>query len=109
MPELGKYPSLSWVRSQLRNNVVAPCRYKVLRAFIVGSEARGAAKSTSDLDIALIIPDIRGKTSLQVTENYQSKFRNDFFRPKWGGRIVDFQFFYAEDADLKRYQKIVIK
>jgi len=103
------YPNLAWVRRELRANLVSRRRGKVLAAYVVGSEARGTAKRSSDLDIAVVIPRVRGKTALQVSEHYHSKFTGDRLKPKWGGRTVDFQFFYPGDLDLAHYEKIGIR
>jgi predicted nucleotidyltransferase len=103
-----QYPNLTWVRNQLRYNAASHNRYKVLGAFIIGSEAKGSATPQSDLDIAVIIPPIRGKTALQVSEYYHTKFRTDWQKPHWNGRIVDFQFFYPDDPMLANYPKIQI-
>jgi predicted nucleotidyltransferase len=100
------YPTLRWVVSQLRNNIEARAAYKVLGAFIVGSEAKGIARPDSDLDIAVIIPPVRGKSALQISNYYQSKFSDERWKPKWNGRIVDIQFFYATDPELASYSKI---
>lgn len=81
-------------------------RRKILGAFIVGSEARGTARPDSDLDVAVIIPHVRGKTSLRVTEKYQAHFTGNSQKPKWNGRVVDVQFFYPDDLELGRYDKI---
>jgi len=103
------YPSLSWVRRELRTNLVAPTRLRALSAYVVGSEARGTAGEGSDLDIAVVIPRARGRSSLQVTEAHHSKFRDDRFRPRWGGRVVDFQFFFEGDPELDGYDKIPLE
>jgi hypothetical protein len=58
------------------------------------------------LDIAIIIPKSERITSLKRTENYQSKFSSEEEKPKWRGRIIDFQFFYFDDPELKEYSKI---
>jgi predicted nucleotidyltransferase len=107
--EIKEYPSLKWVREKLRFNLVKPIKKKVLKAFIVGSEAKGTAKPDSDLDIAVVIENMPRKTSLQFTEEYQSSFVSDKWKPKWNGRIVDFQFFYFDDKELDKYSKIELK
>jgi predicted nucleotidyltransferase len=104
--EFNNYPTVKWVKSSLRNSLVAPMRITPLACYIVGSEARGLARPDSDLDIAVVISKIRGKTALQFTENYQSKFLDDKLKPRWNGRVVDFQFFYEDDPELQKYSKI---
>ena len=101
-----QYPTLAWVRGELRYSVYAPCRRKVLAAYIVGSEAKGTARLDSDLDIAVIIEPVRGKSSLQFSDIYHSRFPSDETKPKWNGRRVDFQFFYPDDPELANYSKI---
>jgi len=100
------YPTLKKLRSILRNNIIVPLRRKVIEAYIIGSEAKGTANENSDLDIAIIIEPVRGKTALQLTETYHSKFSSEQFVPRWNGRKIDVQFFYPEDEELKKYQKI---
>jgi predicted nucleotidyltransferase len=67
-----RYPDKRWVISQLRNNLTSRTRRPVLDTFIIGSEARGTVTAESDLDIAVIVPKVKGKTSLQLTEQYHS-------------------------------------
>ena len=100
------YPTLAWVRQTLRWSSYASFRRKVLAAFIVGSEAKGIARPDSDLDIAVIIEPIRGKSALRYTEFYHGHFPSDESKPDWNGRRVDFQFFYPTDAVLATYSKI---
>lgn len=102
------YPSLTWVRSQLRNNSVSRIRHKVISAYVVGSYARGTAVKDSDLDIAVVIPRMEMVSALQATERYHSKFRDARFLPVWNGVQVDFQFFYPDDVELAGYSKIKI-
>lgn len=104
-----QYPTISWMRTQLRDNLIARTRYKILGAYVIGSEAKGLARPDSDLDIAVIIPPVRGKTALQITEYYHSKFADERWKPKWNGRIVDIQFFYSTDAELASYSKIPLR
>jgi predicted nucleotidyltransferase len=79
-----------------------------LAGYIIGSEAKGTAKENSDLDIGIIIPKSDYISALKRTEIYHSKFMSDEQKPKWKGRIVDFQFFYEDDPELKTYSKIQI-
>ncbi len=104
-----KYPTIKWVKEQLKMNWTSRVKYKVLDAKIVGSVARGVAKPTSDLDIAVIIPPVRGKESIKVTRNYHDKFTANWQMPHWNGRIVDFQFFYPGEIELMEYRFIQLK
>jgi predicted nucleotidyltransferase len=97
------YPDLRWVKHQLRSNLWSRVEYPVLDAFIIGSEARGTARAGSDIDVAVVIPPVRGKTALQVSERYHGKFTSSSQYPEWEGRAVDFQFFYPDDPELLTY------
>lgn len=90
----------------MRSSCYASRRVKVLAAYIVGSEAKGTAKIDSDLDIAIVIPIVRGKTSIKYSEQYHDRFPNNESKPTWQGRRVDFQFFYPNDKQLEEYSKI---
>lgn len=81
-------------------------RLNVRKAFIIGSEAKGNATNGSDLDAAIVISPIKGKTSIQYTENYHSYFTKEYEKPHWNGRCIDFQFFYETDKELISYEKI---
>lgn len=105
--DIKEYPSLTWIKSKLRWSRPR-IRYQVQAVYIVGSEAKGTSTPDSDLDVALIIPPVRGKTSLQVSQAYHSQFRSNAAMPHWNGRRVDFQFFYADDPELEDYTKIAI-
>lgn len=106
MVKLKSLPSLSWVRARLRYGIRVAVRRKVLAAYVVGSFARGRATEKSDVDIAVIINPVKGKSSLKYTENYHGHFTSNSQYPTWEGHRVDFQFFYPTDPELKRYQKI---
>ncbi|MFP3728207.1 nucleotidyltransferase domain-containing protein [Priestia filamentosa] len=101
-----QYPTLSWIRTQLRNNLTNPFRKKVLYAYVVGSEARGTSSPKSDLDIAVVIEPLKRKTALKLTEEYHQKFVSESLKPKWNNRTVDFQFFYQHSRELAGYKKI---
>lgn len=106
---MSAYPTVKQVKSLLRNNLVAPTRRKVLSACIVGSEAKGIARPDSDLDIAVVVEPVRGKTALRLTEEYHGKFISNRFKPTWEGRRVDVQFFYPGDTELGTYSKIELQ
>ena len=93
------YPTLKWLKAKLRYNLVAPTRRKILAAYIVGSFAKGTQGELSDLDIAIIVKPVRGKTSLKLTELYHAKFSGDTLKIHWQGRVVDIQFFYPGETD----------
>jgi predicted nucleotidyltransferase len=101
-----KYPTIAWLKSELRYNLTKPLRIRPINVFIIGSYARNENKEESDLDIAIVIPTIRGKTSLQYSANYHSCFTHNRQKPSWHGIVVDIQFFYVNDAELDDYPKI---
>jgi predicted nucleotidyltransferase len=99
-----KLPTITKVTSLLRNNKWAKRNYNILSAFVVGSVAKGTAVDDSDIDIAIIIPRVSGKSSLKITEHYHSRYTANHQMPHFHGRRLDFQFFY-ENA-LIGYSKI---
>jgi predicted nucleotidyltransferase len=103
------YPTVRWIRTRLRYDLVHPVRRKILGATIVGSEARGVARPGSDLDVAVVIPRVRGKSSLQITDDHHARYMSNNLKPEWNGRVVDVQFFYPDDPELARYDKIELK
>ena len=90
-------PTKAKVGSLMRNNLWVKRKYEITDAFVVGSVAKGTATPDSDIDIAVIIPSVRGKSSLQVTEQYHSRFYENRQMPHFKGRRVDLQFFYESD------------
>ena len=67
---------------------------------------RGWPVDGSDIDIAIVIPKVKGKTSLKVTEDYHSRFTSNYQMPHFHGRRLDFQFFYEDNSTLQDYAKI---
>jgi len=104
---LSGYPTIRDVKHILRHSLYAP-RVQVIVAYVLGSEARGTAKENRNLDIGIVIPTVRGKSSLKFTENYHNKFSSDAGKPHWKGRRIDFQFFYPAD-DISDYNKIELE
>lgn len=91
------YPSLKFLRSELRNNLIKSFRRKIHSAFIIGSEAKGSSTIDSDIDIAIIVTPLKRKSSLKLSEDFHSNFIYDFQKSKWRGRVIDFQFFYEDE------------
>lgn len=103
---MNEYPTISFLRKALRYNAVKSLRPQILNMYIIGSEALGTGFEKSDLDVAVIIPKIKDKSSIQYTENYHTHFLHSNQKPKWNNRIIDFQFFFEEDDELKTITKI---
>lgn len=103
-----EFPTIAFLRKELRYNLTKAIRPKILKAFIIGSEARGTATPKSDLDVAVVILKIRGKSSIQYTENFHSQFISEKLNFKWRERKLDFQFFFENDEDLDGIPKIEI-
>jgi len=106
-------PTRGWCYNKLSNNRVGELnrrKWKIVAAYIVGSVARGTARPDSDLDIAVVIEMRNGKpprlSALKETDLYHSNFRSNSQKATWEGRVVDFQFFYADDPELAGYSKI---
>jgi len=85
---------------------LAAIKFKVLDMFIVGSYAKGTTEPDSDLDIAVIIPEIPRTSALDFSEIYHSTFNSNEDVPHWNDIRVDFQFFYKDDPQLQTYSKI---
>lgn len=101
-----KLPTLSKVSSLMRNNKWVTRNYRILSSFVIGSVAAGTAGDDSDIDIAIIIPKVKGKSALKVTEHYHARFTANHQMPHFDKRRLDFQFFYEHDSALLAYPKI---
>jgi predicted nucleotidyltransferase len=101
-----KYPQLKDLRRLLRYNIIHQFKKHIIKAYIVGSETKGTATASSDIDIAVVFEPIKGKTAIQYTEQYHNHFNDEHFTPKWNNRKLDIQFFYPEDKELETYSKI---
>lgn len=105
---MNKYPTIVEIKQLLRYNLTKPTRVKVIKAFVVGSEAKGTTNSKSDLDIAVIIPNHKRKTSIRFSEDYHSNFQTLTQKPNWNNKFIDFQFFFKTDIELKKIKKLPI-
>ena len=105
-------PSMNFLKGILKNNLYARLTKdqlkKIKDMYIVGSYAKGTYNENSDIDIAVIMEPIKNKTSLQFTEYFHSKYKTDKAKPKFNGKIIDFQFFWTTDNMWKKYSKIKI-
>lgn len=88
-------PTRGQALSLLRNNLWVKRRYAPTHIFLAGSTVRGEATPESDLDILMVIPPVRGKRAITVSEQYHARFTHDHQKPHFQGRLVDFQFYYA--------------
>jgi predicted nucleotidyltransferase len=108
-------PTMKDVKYLMRANSTRPIYYKVLKAYVIGSYARGMATKESDLDIALVIPP-KEVSALKLSERYHACFEFDEYKPHYEIRCgkeyrnitVDFQFFYPNSKVLDSYDKIPI-
>ena len=100
-------PTVRWVRANLRYNPSFAVRIKVLRAFVIGSVAKGTEQTTSDLDIAVVIPPKHRVSALNITEKYHFRMgMTNSSYPIFNGKRVDFQFFFPDDKNLATYPAI---
>ena len=82
----------------------------MLRAFVIGSVAKGTEQTTSDLDIAVVIPPKCRVSALNLSEKYHFRMGLTGGRyPIFNGMRVDFQFFFPDDANLATYPAIELK
>ena len=100
--------TLKLVKSLLRNNHGRRYRGEILGCYIVGSVAKGTSTEASDIDIAVVIPKVRGKSSLKYSEEFHQRYLSESCYPRVGGKKIDFQFFYESDSELSDYSKIPI-
>tara|TARA_A200000159_G_scaffold163220_1_gene188880 strand:- start:537 stop:890 length:354 start_codon:yes stop_codon:yes gene_type:complete len=90
-------PTLIEATRLLRRNLWVKRQYPIVRAYLAGSTSRGEARPDSDLDILLVINPVKGKRSISVSEHYHARFTADHQKPHFGGRQVDFQFYYPDE------------
>lgn len=114
---LNALPKTSWCRTKATVNMYGaelPRKtWRILAAYIVGSEAKGTARPDSDLDIALVVERRCGKPakldSIKLTQYYHMNFRHEHWKPTWEGRIIDFQFFYPGELERANYSMIPLQ
>ena len=100
--------SMITLKSLLRNNHGRRYRGQILACYIVGSVAKGTSTEDSDVDVAIVIPEVRGKSALKYTEEFHQRYLTDSCYPQVDGKKVDFQFFYASDSEIAGYSKIPV-
>jgi predicted nucleotidyltransferase len=101
----------------LTRHPLVKLREKVLRAFVVGSFAKGAQNEESDVDVLLEVAARAGETSAELEDHYRRLLRAHFVKhdirgkddsvhPQWCGRRVDLYITY--DADLESRPKVAL-
>lgn len=100
------YPSKKWLLQRLRNNLTKPMKSRVFDSFIIDNEENKSFYD--DLVVGVVISNRKNITSLKFSENYHSSFTNLNQKPKWGNRIIDFQFYYQDDKELDSIPKVEI-
>lgn len=98
----------------LKSHPLIRLRESVVRAFVVGSFAKGTANDESDVDILLEVAPRDGVDAKDLEDSYRQALRSHFMKndirgkmdsvhPQWCGRRVDVYFTY--DADLETRPK----
>lgn len=105
-------PSIGEITKILRKHPLIKFRNEVLRAFLVGSFAKGYPNNDSDVDILLEIVPEPGMTAQEVTE-FNRRGLQEFFmknripgtmdevHPQWCGRRVDIYITYDASAEAR--------
>ncbi|AQH05535.1 hypothetical protein A9R05_41650 (plasmid) [Burkholderia sp. KK1] len=112
-----KTPSQAEIVNVLRQHPLIRLREKVVRAFLIGSFAKGTANEDSDVDILLEVEPRSGQTAADLDEHYRQKLRQYFVthdirgkqdsaHPNWCGRRVDVYFTYAADTETRPKQQL---
>ena len=110
-------PSQTEIVEILRQHPLIRLKEMVLRAFVVGSVAKGTENSESDIDILFEIVPRGDESSDAIEDRYRQKLRQyfvthdikgkmDSVHPQWAGRRVDVYFTY--DANLETRPKILL-
>ena len=108
-------PTVEEIVKVLASHPLIRLREPVLRAFVVGSFAKGEQTERSDLDILLEVPSANEKTIDEMEWRYRAALQAHFVKnnirgvadhihPQWAGRRVDMYFTY--DADLETRPKV---
>lgn len=94
----------------LQEHPLVRLRKGVLRAFVVGSFARGCATDESDLDVLLEVRSAKGQSVAELEDYYRRRLRQYFathgirgkrddLHPLWCARRVDVFFTYDADGE----------
>ena len=108
-------PTVDEIAKVLASHPLIKLREPVLRAFVVGSFAKGEQTELSDLDILFEVPSANEETIYEMEWRYRAALQAHFVKnnirgvadhihPQWAGRRVDMYFTY--DADLEARPKI---
>lgn len=111
-------PAQAEIVAILKAHPLIRLREKVLRAFVVGSFAKGSANEESDVDILLEVASREGVNALELEDSYRHALRNHFVKndirgqmdsvhPQWCGRRVDIYMTY--DANLEARPKVELQ
>lgn len=119
-----RVPTASDLVAVLRAHPLIQLKERPKRVFIVGSFAKGQARTRghlegdSDLDVLLEVRAKRGVSPAELEERYRQRLRTHFVKhnirgkadeihPQWDGRRIDVYFTY--DADAEPRPKIQLK
>lgn len=105
-------PTVSEIVKVLNKHPLIKLRETVLRAFVVGSFAKGEQEMRSDIDILLEVQHASEETIEQMEWRYRAAMQSHFMKnrirgvaddvhPQWAGRRVDMFFTYDADAEIR--------
>jgi predicted nucleotidyltransferase len=105
-------PTQQEIVKALHSHPLIRLRKKVIRAYLVGSFAKGCAHAESDVDILLEVTPSRDRTAAELEDYYRQALRQYFvthdirgkrddLHPNWCGRRVDVYFTYDADAETR--------
>ena len=110
-------PTHTEIVEVLQDHALVRLRKRVLRAYLVGSFAKGCANDASDVDILLEVRPAKGQSAQELEDYYRRKLldyfvkhdirgKRDDIHPNWCGRRVDVYFTY--DADSESRPKVLL-